>query len=247
MKPQLKKIRAFTLLEVLASFSIVTLVILGPLTFSINSASFSGQSKDLMVSVYLAQEAIELLHYQYDTLYIACANDMDACNSLVETTLPGESSGDKAWRLFKTRLANVTPPNVSCFSSSGCTYDFLEMLNATSTTPPKRYSPIASTCQNLSLVYASSTNQRNYYVCSSLTVGSPSLKDSPYKIKNTSYSRKVVLVSKSTFDEGSLDIPNDPNSAHYQDDVVITSSVSFRRFNGVTRTVKVTDFMHARS
>lgn len=244
MKPG--RIKAFTLLEVLASFSIVTLVILGPLTFSINSASYSRQSKDVLVAGYLAQEALELLHHQYDTLYIACANVVDACDA-TEPTLPGESPSDKAWRLFKTRLDS----SATCFTETGCSFDFLDMTNATIASPvPSKYPTIGTQCPNLSVVSANvlgfDTNIRKYFVCSSIDqadIGGR-LKDNHYTVVKTQYSRSISATSIPTFE---INAPTAANLDLYQDDLIITASVSFRKSNGIIRTIEVKDFFHSRS
>ena len=241
-----QQVRAFTLLEVLASLSIVTLVILGPLTSSVNSASFARQTKDVMTSTYLAEEALELLHYQYDTLYLACANNVEACLGQI---LPEETPGGAAWRLFKTRLVDISSGSVSCFDVNGCSYDFLDMRSAASITNPKKYSPTGEYCPKLALVTSAVIGTvdgiRNYYVCSGIIADSSSLIDTPLTIKKTAYSRKIQLQSIKTFEEG-----GGTGLAHlewYNDDIVITTTVSFRRANGVMRNIKVIDFLHALS
>ncbi|MDD4989445.1 MAG: hypothetical protein PHV42_03410, partial [Candidatus Pacebacteria bacterium] len=213
-----------------------TLVILGPITSAVNSSSFSRQTKDVMVSTYLAVEATELLHYQYDSLYLQCANNKEACDSATVPNVGSETPGEKAWRLLKARLYDATPPSVSCFDVTGCSYDFLNMLDATSTTAPSKYSPTGAECSKLSRVTdVFNTLSNNYYVCSGVPshivgVAHP-----------TAYSRKVNVVSKATFPESG------PSSGWYNDDLIVTSSVSFRRSNGVMRTIQIVDFLHARS
>ena len=66
------KIRGFTLIETLVSVFIITTVVLGPLTVSSNASAYARQTKDTMTAVYLAQEAIELLHHQQDSIYLDC-------------------------------------------------------------------------------------------------------------------------------------------------------------------------------
>lgn len=245
-----KQVKAFTLLEVIAAFAIVTLVILGPLTNAVNSSSFALQTKDVMVSTYLAEEAIELLHYQHDTLYLACINNKDACDGQVGLT---ETPGGAAWRIFKNRLNDSISPSVSCFdpNTKGCSYDFLDMLQATSTTPPKKYNPTTSTqCSGLSTVKSNVTGiesiARSYYVCKGdekkIEVG---LQETILAFKASTYSRSVFIESKKTFDEGGGSGYSHPE--WYNDDLIITATVSFRRSNGVMRSIKVIDFLHARS
>ncbi len=243
-----KKIRAFTLLEVLTSFVVVTMVMLGPLTFSISSASYSRQSKDVITSEYLAQEALELLHHQYDSLYIACANEADACSAVNFPQNDNETKGMTAWRLFKTRLHDTTEAGTfSCFSDGGCSFDFIDMLSVTSAVSPRRVNPVANECRGLSLVQASSSDSFKYYVCSGVTQEDPEnrLSGEHYSVTKSQYTRKVSVTSEATFETSS-----DPSPARldvYQDDLKIKASVSFRRSNGVLRTIEVTDFIHARS
>ena len=248
-KIQVSTVKAFTLLEVLASFVIVTLVILGPLTFSINSASYSRQSKDVITSQYLAQEAFELLHHQYDTLYIECANNKGPCEESINPTVSGETSGSKAWRTFKQRLNETSSGAVSCFSDEGCSFDIIDMLDTSSISPPPmRYSPTGVECSKLSMVYAVIYGVdgpiRNYYVCSGIDTSR--LTDNYFQIKQSAYSRKITIKSVPTFQEiGSAAPPANLN--WYQDDLIMTATISFRRSNGVLREIIVNDVIHARS
>lgn len=232
-------IKAFTLLEVLASFSIVTLVILGPLISSVNSSAYAGQTKDAMIATYLAQEAVELLHFQNESLYIQCIKVKEACDATVPTLSRGsglETPSEKAWRLFKERLAGDGGP-VTCFT--GCSYDFLDM-STTSKTTPTLYLPTSDECAYLAEVSVAVLDivpyVRNYYVCSGVTEHT----QDGYNVRVTSYSRKIVVQSLDTF-EGADPLP------HYYDDLLITSTVTFRRSNGTIRTITVTDFLRAHS
>lgn len=230
------RIKAFTLLEVLASLSIVTLVIMGPLTSTISSSSYAGQSKDVMVATYLAQEAIELLHSQRSSLYIQCIKIKEACDSTVPTLERGiggeETPGEKAWRLFKTRLAGSGA--VSCFD--GCSFDFFDMAS-TSKAIPTLYLPTSEECQYLALVSSAVIDSvRNYYVCSGVTAHT----EDGYSVVKKSYSRKITVESRDTFE-------NDPDEEHYYDDLLVTATVTFRRVNGTIRTIIVTDFLRAHS
>ena len=230
---KLKKnnVEAFTLLEVLASLAIVTLVILGPISSAVNSASFARQTKDVMTSTYLAEEALEMLHYQYDSLYLQCANNQGAC---LVSSLAGETPGEKSWRLFKERLAYNTSPYVSCFTANGCSYDFIDLLSSTSVDPIAKYSPAGDECRKLARVSATVGEQViNKYVCS----GIPSHNAGPSV--TTAYSRSVTVESKQAFFSD--------NSPSYNDDLLITAKISFRRSNGILRTIQVVDFLHARS
>lgn len=238
-----KGVEAFTLLEVLASLVIVTLVILGPLTSAVNSSSYASQTKDVMISTYLAEESLELLHHQYDTLYIACANDKDACDSVSVPTLAGETPGGKAWRLFKTRLNDSTAGSKSCFDADGCSYDFLDMIDVTSVMPsPTKYLPTGAKCSTISLAYRMVDSKvRNYYVC-----GGAGHLAAAFNSNKTQYLRKVFIESKPTFPEVNPATPP-ANLGLYNDDLLVAATISFRRSNGMLRSIKVTDFLHTRS
>jgi prepilin-type N-terminal cleavage/methylation domain-containing protein len=230
-----KTIRAFTLLEVLMALAVVTLVILGPLIMSVNAASQARQTQDIMISTYLAEEALELLHHQYASIYIQCINHEGMCTDAV-ATLDGETESEKAWRLFKERLADNSSVNgISCFDE--CAYDFLDMINATLTTV-SFYPTTGSRCPSLTLVSAIGTDAevKNFYVCSGIA---SHLVDG-FTSAQSKYSRKIKIESLPTYESA-------PVLEQYHDDLLVTATVSFRRTNGTLRSIKVSDFIHARS
>ena len=220
---QPKSVRAFTLVETLVSTFIISVVILGPLTVAINASTYSRQTKDIMVSTYLAQEAIELLRHQQDSLYLKCAGDTSinaVCPPITISTGDYEVPKESAWRLFKSYLSS----GVSCFAAAGCAYDFIDMTSNENVAPTK-YLPTNASCSTLFITAS------YLYVCSGAH-GSGGTA--------TSFARTVFIESISTFDSSDLyDIA-------YNDDLRVTVSVTFRRQNGYTRTVTLVDFLHAR-
>lgn len=237
-----RNIRAFTLLETLSSIAIISAVILGPLTFAVNSSSYARQTKDMMTVTYLAEESLELLHHQYDSLYLSCLHGVIPCDS--SQILPGETIGETAWRLFKTRL-DAYP---TCFSSSGCTYDFID-LSTDIISPPTKYSPTSSECSELSLRYDTMMVDgdlinilRRFYVCKLVTthINSTNLFADP------GYKRKIIIKSIPTFTESVVPVPDTANLGLYHDDLRVTVFMSFKRSNGMSRTIHVVDFLHAR-
>lgn len=222
-KTETQSVRAFTLVETLVSTFIISVVILGPLTVAINASTYSRQTKDIMVATYLAQEAVELLHHQQDSLYLKCAGDTSVnvvCPPITISTGDYEVPKESAWRLFKNYLTS----GVSCFAVAGCSYDFIDMTSNEDAAPTK-YLPSNASCSTLFITAS------YLYVCSGAH-GSGGTA--------TSFARTVFVESISTFDSSDLyDIA-------YNDDLRVTVSVSFRRQNGYTRTVKLVDFLHAR-
>jgi Tfp pilus assembly protein PilV len=221
--PYKGNVRGFTLVETLVSTMIITLVVLGPLTVASNAAMYARITKDNLIATYLAQEAVELLHHQQDSVYIRCIQSMtSAC------TLEGDESPQQAaWRIFRDRLKS-NPQGASCFSDEnalGCSYDFIDMTTNEDFSPTK-YVSDQPTCNTLSL-----ETLTKLYVCSGAH-GS----GSGYSL--THFTRSVSITSVPTF--GGAD-------QNYNDDLRVTVTVTFKRPNGSSHQVKVIDFLHARA
>lgn len=215
--------QGFTLVETLVSTMIISLVILGPLTVASNASTYSRITKDTLIATYLAQEAIELLRHQQDSVYLRCVQGVtSSC-----TTTGGEVPEEAAWRLFKARLGS-NGQGSSCYKNdnpTGCSYDFIDMTSNQDNAPTK-YVSTSSSCNTLSLETAT-----KLYVCTGArgTGGGFTL---------TNFQRSVAIESIETFTESGTD---------YSDDLRVTVTITFKRPNGYTHTIKVVDFMHARS
>lgn len=215
------KIRAFTLVETLVSTMIISLVILGPLTVAINASTYARQTKDIMVGTYLAEESAELLHHLQDSVYLKCVADSSSTNTVCQAQADSngiyETPKETAWRVFENYLTS----GVSCFGASGCSYDFINMT-ADEDTVPTKYLPTDNLCSSLSIT------SNFLYVCTGAHGAGATL---------TSFKRSVFLESIPTYSG---------NDSVYNDDIRVTVYVTFRRQNGYTRTIKLTDFLHAR-
>lgn len=215
--------KGFTLIETLVSTMIITLVILGPLTIASNASSYARMTKDTLIASYLAQESIELLRHQQDSVYIRCIQaSTSACPAQ-----SNETPQQTAWRIFRYRLGS-NPQGSSCFAvdnSAGCAFDFMDMT-ANEDFSPTKYISTASACQTLSMETAT-----GLYVCTGVHGIGPG-----YSV--TRFSRSVSVTSLPTF--GGLD-------QDYNDDIRVTVTVTFKQPNGYTQQVKVVDFLHARS
>jgi hypothetical protein len=247
------RVKAFTLVETMSAIAIVSVVVLGPLTVAVKSSAYARETKDVISATYLAEEAVELLHNQYDSLYIACINSVAPCDGSVPAyaPLPDESLSETVWRIFKTRM---TTTGVSCSLPNGCTYDFVGMSGGVPGVSqgnvlnpliePVMYTLIPNTntgvitttpqpCSKLNVMATTGTVKQYYYACSSVTPPTGSTL-----FASTQYVRKVTIESvPSSFESmGTL----------YQDDLRIVSDVSFKRPSGVTRKMEVIDFLHAR-
>jgi len=222
LKKQNKKhLKAFTLVETLVSIWIITMVILGPLTIAMEASSYARQTKNTMVATYLAQEALELLHHQQDSVFLRCIGGSgSACPFFV-----GETGSEAAWRIFNARLS-TNAQGTSCYDTdypNGCAYDFIDMTTNEDFSPIK-YSFSGNSCPFLSI------SSQGLYVCSGVS--------SHGGITATAFSRSVTIKSIQTFT--GVD-------AIYNNDLRVTVTVSFKRVNGYTRQIKVVDFLHARA
>lgn len=216
-----RPVKAFTLVETLVSTMVITTVILGPLMVASNASAYARQTKDTMTAIYLAQEAIELLHHQQDSIYLRCVGERTT------TCISGtnETQSEAAWRMFRDRLSN-NAQGASCYAAnaaSGCAYDFIDMTTNEDFNPTK-YGASSNLCNNLSL------DSNNIYVCTGAhAVGAG------YTL--TPFSRAVYITS----------IPTITGSdANYNDDLRVNVVVSFKRSSGYVRQVKIVEFLHAR-
>ena len=221
------QLNAFTLLETLASIAIVSTVILGPLTVAINSSTYSRQTKDVMISTYLIEEAIDLLHHHYDSLYIRCQKGVAPCEGPPD---PTKTIGQNAWTLFKDRLGE-SGGSTSCyknFNSKGCTFDFLDLSNDAAS-PAFSSASDSSDCLYLSLT--KSADKRDY-VCSVNREAGTEREHNLGIMGPKLYTRTVVVESFINPDGF--------------EDLRVTASVTFARSNGTKRTMSVVDFFHPR-
>jgi prepilin-type N-terminal cleavage/methylation domain-containing protein len=243
--------RGFTLLETLASVAILTITIIGPLSVVITSSSYARQTKDTIVATYLAEDSIELLQNQFDSLYIYCSkmSSSSLCTPASLTETPNQIS----WRLFKNRFSNASSSlTSSCYENQkpsnqatpGCSFDYSGVTSFPTTTPILYRSDDTASCAYLAedikdvIVAGSDGNsylpeQRKTYKCKPSGSGSGS----------KTYARSVSIKQLPTF-EGVTD--GGPSLNQYNDDLLITSTVTFKSYNGLSRSVNVTRFMHSR-
>ncbi len=215
-----KPVRGFTLVETLVSTFVISLVVLGPLTVAVRSSTYARETKDVLTGTYLAQEAVELLRHEQDSLYIRCTQASGTTCSISTNETPREA----AWRLFRDRLA-ATGYGPSCFTvdnSEGCSFDVMDITGSEDTDFYK-YSSTSNACATLSIT------SENLYVCTGVRGGGA---------VPSGFSRSVKITSLPTF-SGSDEV--------YNDDLRVTVTVSFLKPNGFKRTIKVTDFLHARA
>ena len=238
--------KAFTLIEVLVSLWIITVAILGPLAVAINSSSASRDTKDIVISSYLAQEAFELLRFSRDTIFLKCiGNDPASCVAIpipVSTTTPDYENGqESAWRLFKEAIATTDPSNKSCFVSqnaNGCTYDIEGFLTAPAALPTI-FSAAGVEC---ALLNRDTRRQDGITGSASPTDGMYLCSDHSGNLSPTSFKRTVKITSIPSI------LPNVPGSYDelYNDDLRIEVTISYSKTNLLIKKVKTVDFIRAR-
>lgn len=266
MKIFYKKIKGFTLIETLASIAVLSLVIIGPLSVTISSSAYARNTKDTIVATYLAEEAVELLQNQYDSMYVYCRKNASSTEvgGLCVPNLLETSTSQTAWRLFKDRLSGLSGqptcylpknsngtgsyPNNAMGNSDGCSFDYLHM-QASSTEVLERTVSSSVACKYLIPVATSTASTASHipvpgtefvtststsYVCAGLPLHIASGLVEPKQ-----YIRSITVDQLSTFEFT-------PANEQYNDDLRISSSVQYKGVNGVSHTVKIIRFMHAR-
>ena len=257
--------KGFTLLETLASIAILSLVVIGPLAVTVGSSSYARISKDNMIAAYLAEEGVELLQNQYDSLYILCKRNASSTEDggyCDPAGTPEVTTGQTAWRLFKDKLSDAG--GVTCYlpkdssasypgnalgNAHGCSFDYKDML-ASSTETLMRYDAQSSYCSYLVQVATSTSRYETSdgqaggsfvnatsttYVCGGVASHIPS----GAVVGQKQYIRTITLDQLPTFETGA-------GNTQYNDDIRVISSVQFKALNGTSHTVKITRFMHAR-
>lgn len=248
--------KGFTLLETLASVAIISFVIIGPLAAIVNSSSYARKTKDTMTATYLAEESIELLQNQYDSLFVYCRKNPDLAPCISVT---GESPSQVAWRVFKTRLSAVDS-QPSCYvadNPDGCAFDTLNMTGDVTLTPT-RYIASSPDCSALVevttpvtvLVTPGGANQtgggpvervinRHTYMCKGVNDTARFPAGSATSTK--AFTRKITIERLAAPFEAAL-LPDE----QYHDDLRVVTKVDFRTMYGSTGSISITRFMHAR-
>lgn len=210
-----QSVRAFTLIETLVSIMIISTVILGPLTVAMEASAYARETKDTIIATYLAQEALELLHHQQDSLFLRCLGETSTGCAIIA----GETPSQAAWRVFQSRMG-ANAQGSSCYvtdDAAGCAYDFIDMT-ANEDSNPSKSSSSSNSCSRLSV------SPSHLYVCTG-THGAG--------YRETQFSRSVSITTIPTFD------------ATLNNDLRVTVTISLKRATGYTRQIKIVDFFHA--
>jgi type II secretory pathway pseudopilin PulG len=238
----MKHYKAFTLIEVLVSLWIVTVAVMGPLAVAITSSKSSKDSKDISIASYLAQESVELLRFQRDSIFLRCINDAASCPAqlIPNSATEYEQNHETAWRLFKELLSNGGGSE-SCFeveNSNGCTYD-IETFLTDPTSAPTIYNALNAACTYL---YRDDRKQDGVIASSSPTDGMYLCSDGAGDFKPTVFKRTVKITSVPSI------LPNVSGSYDemYNDDLRVEVIVSYSTTNFLTKKVKAVDFIRAR-
>tara|TARA_B100000508_G_scaffold141011_1_gene145046 strand:+ start:10650 stop:11240 length:591 start_codon:yes stop_codon:yes gene_type:complete len=102
----------FSLVETLVAITILLLVIIGPMTISMNTSRSTSFASEQVVAFFLAQEGIEIAQKARDDL-------------ILNAFLPPADVNYSAtpWSTFAD---SASGPYANCFSSTGCALDMLD-------------------------------------------------------------------------------------------------------------------------
>ena len=248
---KIKKIQAFTLIETLVSVALISLVILGPLSVAITSASYAKNTKDAITATYLAHEGIELVRFKRDSTYVECQNNTATCTVNLLTSGGIETIQQAAWRLFKERfgidsglVSSSLGLQPSCFTNqsiAGCAFDVYGIVNTGSGVGQR----VRGDTDECSTLYTDTRIDQipppypgngvgvtdHIYVCKE--------KGITYSYTDSSYKRVIKLTS--TYVSTASQYTKD-----YEDDVRVDSVVTYTRGMGLLHTVRAIDYLHAR-
>lgn len=228
LQKSIRQVKGLTLLETLVSITVISVTIIGPLSFIATSSSYARQTKDALVATYLAEEMAELIQNQYDSLYVFCSKQpgIGPCVAIGD-----ETSGQIAWRVFKERFSAASGV-VSCYldeNADGCSFDYIDMQTDIDTNPPRYDASVASCSQVISTRQAGIIT----YVC----MGLPTHINGG--VTGLFYKRSVYLEHLPTFE-------TEPFIEQDYDDIRVTAEVTYRAVNGSARTVKIVRYIHPR-
>lgn len=223
--------KGLTILETLVSVAIISLTIIGPLSFISTSSSYARQAKEGMVASYLAEEAVELVQNQYDSLYVGCLHQL---NTSVCMPIAGETTNSEtAWRLFKQRMG-TNGANPSCFMDNldGCSFDYIDAEIAFDL-PLTKYDGVSAECGE---IISRSASGLTTYVCK----GVPSRTTGLGVVLGNKYKRTIHLERMDTFEVDA------PIAERDYDEVRVMVNVSYKAVNGSTRTITIVRYIFPR-
>ena len=70
-----KNLKAFTLIESLASILLIMIAVLGPLTITLNGLKSVSQNRDRVIATYLAESYIEEIKNLRDSIFLKCTKN----------------------------------------------------------------------------------------------------------------------------------------------------------------------------
>ncbi len=230
----------FTLIEAMIGIFIISVSIGGPMVIAGRAAQEIRYSRELFTATFLGQEAIELVRFRRDSVFMECSDPSSAmclaASSTILSTGVQETPNETAWKVFKNQFGGTS--NTYCFSVNGCVFDMYGILknpNANAI-PVDLYDASTSNCSSLNqdrsvqINNITSTSSTDFmYLCNDHTTT---------KAINTQIRRVVKLTSM-----GSV-CPS--YECSYRDDVRVDVTI-FYNYRGTQKSIVVTDFIKPRS
>lgn len=228
LSKQKRSTRGFTLIEALVGTFVITSVILGPLSVALDSSSHAKLSKDVITGTYLAAEAIELLHYKQDSIFLDCLQSISTLCVLA----PGESARDAAWRIFAESLSSPTTP-CDISNPDGCSFDFIRFVSSVNAISPTGGN--STPCTRITYTLA------GIYTCPGTGETSNDIS------KVTSFTRSITTEILPTIGVAG-GVPGSPEAIDRltNSDIRVAVTVAFAQPNGYIRKIELVDFLRAR-
>ncbi len=235
-----KWMRGFTLIEAMMGIFIISVSIGGPMVIASRAAQEIRYSRELFTATFLGEEAIELIRFRRDSVFIECSDQSSTmCRNASSTILATgvqEIPNETAWKVFKNQFGAVS--NTLCFSATGCVFDIHGILlhPIDDMIPAELYDATSANCNTL--YQDRSTQISSNFATSSTDFMYLCNNHAPANAIDTQVRRVVKMTSLGT---------NCPSyECSYGDDVKVDVTI-FYNYQGVQRSLTVTDFIKPRS
>lgn len=236
--------RAFTLVEAMMGIFIISVSVGGPMVVAGRAAQEIRYSRDIFITTFLAEEAIELIRFHRDSIFLECSDQNSAMCLAASSTVVGyptvqELPNETAWKVFKNQFGYSG--GTLCFSATGCVFDGYSMLiNPTQNSIPMGiYEASSDSCYSFFQDKRSQISGENTPSLSSLDFMYLCSEHAPNGSTDTRIRRVVKMTALSTSLCPSYD-------CMYNDDIKVDVT-TFYEYRGSQRSVTVTDFIKPRS
>ena len=235
-------LRGFTLIEAMMGIFIISVSIGGPMVIAGRAAQEIRYSRELFAATFLGQEAIELIRYRRDSVFLECSDPsssmcLNASSTIPTNPLVQELPNETAWKVFKNQFGGAN--GNFCFSAAGCVFDIYGLLKNPTVDgiPTDLYDATSVNCNSF---YQDRSTQINNSTATSST-------DFMYLCNNHAASRGVDTQTRRVVKMTSMTSATCPSyECSYNDNIKVDVTV-FYNYRGTQKSLMVTDFIKPRS